>query len=177
MKREEIKILLEKYFEAETTLREEHLLKDYFQNELVDDELEPYKAFFAGLNKMDRTGDASGIEESVMDYILEKESMNKNRYRQMWLTVTGIAASLLIAVGGMLFYQQQQAPFRDTFANLDEAMAHAQQTLIFMSEKYNKGMAQLQPMQKLNDAALPLQNSLQIISRGLDPIRKTIENE
>lgn len=167
MNRNEVKILLQKFFEAETTLREEHLLKDYFRNEKVDSEFEPYKAFFTGLNWTGDTPDTSNIEESVMDYILEKEVQTKSHYRQMWLTVTGIAASLLIAVGGMLFYQQQQAPFRDTFSDPNEAMAYAQETLMFMSEKYNIGLAHLQPMQTLTDAVQPLENGLQTITQGM----------
>jgi hypothetical protein len=167
MNRNEVEILLQRFFEAETTLREEHLLKDYFQHEQVDSEFEPYKAFFTGLVWENDTSDTSGIEESVMDYILEKEVATKSRYRQMWLTVTGIAASLLIAVGGMLFYQQQQAPFRDTFTDPNEAMAYAQETLMFMSEKYNNGLAQLQPMQVINEAVQPLENGIQTFARGM----------
>lgn len=167
MNRNEVKILLQRFFEAETTLQEEQLLKDYFRNEMVDSEFEPYKAFFSELEQTDDIPEINSIEESVMDYILEKEVATKSRYRQMWLTVTGIAASLLIAVGGMLFYQQQQAPFRDTFSDPNEAMAYAQETLMFMSEKYNKGLAHLQPMQTLTDAVQPLENGLQTISRGM----------
>jgi hypothetical protein len=73
-----------------------------------------------------------------MDFILENENREKTRYRWLWQTVTGIAASVIIVLGGFLFYQQQQKTFDDTFENPQEAYAYAQQTLQFVSGKYNK---------------------------------------
>ena len=44
-----IKKLLEAYFEGTTTLAEEKLLQDYFNNERVADDLIQYQPIFAGL--------------------------------------------------------------------------------------------------------------------------------
>ena len=46
MKKEEVKILLEKYFEGETSLQEEILLSEYFNGENVDTELTSYRPMF-----------------------------------------------------------------------------------------------------------------------------------
>ena len=54
-----IEQLLERYFEAETTLNEEHILKTFFEQ--ADDEmplqLRQYKSFFAALEQQDALGD------------------------------------------------------------------------------------------------------------------------
>ncbi|MFZ5429747.1 MAG: hypothetical protein ACOZDD_05910 [Bacteroidota bacterium] len=170
MRTSEVKALLQKYFEAETSLQEERQLKEYFSQAETDPELELYREFFDGLTTADVAERDRILENEIMDYILEKESGSKSRYRQMWLTVSGIAASLLIAVSGMLYYQQQQS-FRDTFTDPDEALAYAQHTLQFISSRYNQGMSALEPVQSVQNAVYPLENSLQIISRGLEPVR------
>jgi hypothetical protein len=170
MKTSEVKTLLQKYFEAETSLQEENQLKEYFRQTETAPELEMYREFFDGMTTEAMSERDMVLENEIMDYILEKESGSKSRYRQMWLTVSGIAASLLIAVSGMLYYQQQQS-FRDTFTNPDEALAYAQETLQFISSRYNQGMSALEPVQTVHNAVYPLENSLQMIDRGLEPMR------
>lgn len=176
MKLKEIKILAEKYFEAETTLEEERVLKEYFNQPIVAAELEYLKVYFNTLENVPEDSAEIGLEDRIMDHILENESSEKGRYRQMWLTFSGIAASLLIAVGGLLYYQQQQ-PFTDTFSDAAEARAYAEKTLLYVSEKYNQGWAQLQPVVSLEEALQPLENGLQSISSGLSKISPVTKNK
>lgn len=173
MKQNEIKILLEKYFEAETSLKEEQILREFFQNEIIDPELEPYKAFFTEMSSLSEKTESPEFEKSVMELILKPESGSKSRYRSIWLKISGIAAALLIAIGGFLNYQNQQNVITDSFSNPEEALAYAQETLNFISEKYNMGMAHLQPVQMLNHAVQPLESSLQTIQKGLETISNT----
>lgn len=173
MKQNEIKILLEKYFEAETSLKEEQILREFFQNEKIDPELEPYKAFFTEMPSLSEETESSEFEKSIMEHILKHEAESKSRYRSIWLKITGIAASLLIAMGGFLYHQNQQNVITDSFSNPEEALAYAQETLNFISEKYNMGMAHLQPVQMLNHAVQPLESSLQTIQKGLETINYT----
>ena len=87
----------------------------------------------------------------------------------MWKMVTGIAASIIIVLGGFLFYQQKQKPFDDTFENPEQAYAYAQQTLQFVSGKYNKGIAGLSNFEKLQKADEP-------IKKGIAPVNEFFEN-
>ena len=169
MKRTEAEILLKKFFDAETTLEEEQMLREYFQKGNTDSDLIPYKEFFTGIGKMQRLQPDGKLEEQIMDYILEKESEGKNRFRYLWLTISGVAASLLLAVGGMLYYHQQQ-PFRDTFSDPEIAMVYAEQTLQFVSSRYNKGLAQLDPVKRLSDPVRHLENGLRLANKGFNPV-------
>lgn len=171
MKRQEAEILLKKFFEAETTLQEEQQLKEYFQQGNARKELMPFSELFTGIGQMQQVQPDDQIEEQIMDFILEKESEGKSRYRYLWLTISGVAASLLLAVGGMLYYQQQP-PYRDTFSDPDHALVYAEQTLQFISSKYNKGLAQLEPVQKLSDPVRQLENGLRLVNRGFAPLSK-----
>ena len=51
MTKEYIKELLGKYFDAEATLEEEALIRDYFSEGDIDTEFEPYSALFRTLSK------------------------------------------------------------------------------------------------------------------------------
>lgn len=164
MKTEEVKILLQRYFDGESTDADERSLEAYFQSGEVDDEVAEYAEFFGGLSELAaRVSDDPAIEDDIMDYILENEQREKTRYRSMWKVVTGIAASVIIVLGGFLFYQEQQKPFNDTFNNPDEAYAYATHTLEFVSGKYNKGMAYLSNFEKLRKANAP-------VKKGTEPV-------
>jgi hypothetical protein len=169
MKANIAKTLLQKFFEAETSLEEEKMLREYFSLDEVDPELLPYREFFVDTENHFESKGEKEIEEKVMDYILENESKNRGRYRQLWLTVSGIAASLVIAVSAMLYYQNQQ-PYQDTFTNPDEAYAYAEQTLAFVSQKYNQGLASLEPLKKVNQSVRPLENGFQTLNKGFNQL-------
>lgn len=160
METREVKQLLHRYFNGESSDADERLLEAYFASGEVDEELAVYAEFFGGISELAGVADDPAIEEDVMDYILEHEHSEKTRYRSMWKTVTGIAASVIIVLGGFLLYQQQQQPYEDTFETPEEAYAYATQTLQFVSGKYNKGLAQLSNFGKLQKASEPLRKGI-----------------
>jgi hypothetical protein len=172
METSEIKKLLQKYFNGESNSGEEKALKEYFTSDDVAEELLEYAGFFNGISELSENIDDSGIEEEIMDFILENEHTEKTRYRWLWQTVTGIAASIIIVLGGFLFYQQQQKPFRDTFEDPEEAYAYAQQTLEFVSGKYNKGLADLSNFEKINKAAKPIKKGVAPVNNFYNSIEK-----
>lgn len=170
-----IEKLLRNYFNGESTDKEERLLEKYFQSGNVAENLLEYTEFFKGIAELQSSADDSNIEEEVMDFILENEHKEKTKYRWLWQTVTGIAASVIIVLGGFLFYQQQQKPFADTFQNPEEAYAYAQQTLQFVSGKYNKGLAELSNFDKLGKATNPIKKGIAPVNEFYNAIEK-IEN-
>ena len=165
METSKIAELVHKYFNGESTIEEERALENYFRSGDVAEELKEYTEFFNGISDLSNSADDSNIEEEVMDFILENENREKTRYRWLWQTVTGIAASVIIVLGGFLFYQQQQKPFDDTFKDPKEAYAYAQQTLQFVSSKYNKGVSGLAEFNKLQKATQP-------VKKGVAPINE-----
>lgn len=172
METKEIAKLLQKYFNGESTCEEERTLETYFRSGNIADEFTEYKDFFVGISELANTSDNSNIEEEIMDYILETENREKTRYRWLWQTVTGIAASVIIILGGFLFYQQQQKPFKDSFEDPKEAYAYAQQTLQFVSVKYNKGLAGLSGFEKLHKATKPIKRATAPVNEFYNTIEK-----
>ncbi|MDB4582593.1 hypothetical protein N9164_05530 [Draconibacterium sp.] len=159
MELQEIQQLLQRYFNGDSSIEDERTLEAYFQSGEVAKEVAEYGEFFGGISELANVVDDSSIEEDVMDYILESEHQEKKRFRKLWINVTGIAASVIIVLGGFLFYQEQQKPFKDTFDDPDQAYAYAEQTLQFISGKYSKGFAELSNFDKLRKANDPVKKS------------------
>ncbi len=176
MKTAEVKQLLQIYFNGESTFEEERRLETYFRSENVAKELAEYAEFFGGISELANTTDDSTIEDDVMDYILENEHKAKKHYLGMWKMVTGIAASIIIVLGGILFYEQQQKPFIDTFDNPEEAYAYAQETLEFVSGKYKKGLSELANFEKLQIANKPLKKGIAPVNEFYKSVEKMEES-
>lgn len=165
METKEVKHLLQRFFDGDSTVSEERKLEAYFRSGEVAEELEEYTGFFGGISELANTAaDENSIDDRIMDYILENESQEKSKYRWMWKTVTGIAASIIIVVGGILLYQQQDETYEDTFESPEVAYAYAEQTLEYVSSKYNKGLAELSNFDKLQTASQPLREGVKPIN-------------
>jgi hypothetical protein len=175
METKEVKQLLQRYFNGESSDADEQQLEAYFRSEDVANELKEYTEFFGGIAELTSVNDDTALEEDIMDYILENEHREKTKFRKMWQTVTGVAATIIIVLGGFLFYQQQQQPFKDTYEDPDKAYEVAEQTLGFVSEKYNKGLSALANFEKLSKAEEPLKKAVTPINDFFDNIDK-IEN-
>lgn len=174
METKEVKQLLQRYFNGESTIEEDRKLEAYFQSGKANEEVAQYAEFFDGMNELSDTADDPTIEDEVMDYILENESQDKNKYRWLWQTVTGIAASVIIVIGGMLLYQQDDQNFDDTYENPEVAYAVAEDALGYMSAKYNKGLAELSNFDKLQTASQPLRKGVQPVNefyRNLEELK------
>lgn len=170
METREIKQLLQRYFEGETTVAEEQLINTYFKSEKVAEELKEYTGFFNGKSELTKAAYEDTIEDEIMQLITANEPGTKSNRIWLWQAVTGIAASAILVLGGYLFYQQQEQPAYDTFENPDVAYAYAEQTLAYVSAKYNKGIAALSNFDKLQTAAEPLQQGIQPLSEYFDLI-------
>jgi len=165
----DIKQKLHDYFEGTSSLQDEEILKAYFSSGEVDEELQPYSEFFRGMEVLSEKRDAQ-LEEEIMDFILEQENKEKNKYRWLWQSITGVAAALLIALL-VVNYNQNQSNWKDTYSDPNQAYAEASRTLQYVAGKYQKGLAQLQPAKKIRKAALPLNNSIQVLEKGFEEIK------
>lgn len=177
METSKIEKLLRNYFNSESTVEEERALEKYFRSGNVAEELQEYTGYFNGISELSSATNDPNIEEEIMDFILENENREKTKYRWMWQTVTGIAASVILVLGGFLFYQQQQKPFEDTFKNPQEAYAYARQTLQFVSGKYNKGLAELSKFETLEKAIQPMKKGVAPVNEFYNAIEKLENNQ
>ncbi|MGO2357516.1 MAG: hypothetical protein ACTH6S_09035 [Mesonia sp.] len=120
MELHKIASLLEKYLEAETTVKEEKLLKDYFSSAHVDSSLEQYRPlfqFFATEKEIVLT------EEEKVIRLPRKQNKTK-----LFATLGSIAAILILALSVFQFSNFQN-DHRVVEGNHELAMKNTQDLL------------------------------------------------
>jgi len=151
-----IENLLEKYFEAETSIQEEAILQEYFAQDDVPDHLKQYKEMFNFFNN-------SSLETSKRSIELSKQS--KKSISIKWLS---IAAMFIFFVGIYSVYQQNEAEKEE--ARL--AYMETQKALDLIAQSLNKGtgaVAHLNNFNKGTDAMAQL--------RTFDSAQKRVFNK
>jgi len=170
MESQKIHILLQKYFDAETTLDEENELITYFSSGEVDETLKMYVPMFSGIKELSVDEDLN-LGDDLMNFILESEHKEKLKYRWMWQMVTGVAASVILVMLAVNFYGDRNQ-WKDTYSNPDQAYAEASKTLNFVAGKYNKGLAQLRPIGRIETAVNPLNSGMKTLNKGFDQMNE-----
>ena len=173
MELQRINILLQKYFEAETTLDEENELITYFSSGDVDENLKMYVPMFSGMKEL-LAEEQPTLGDELMNHILESEHREKLRYRWMWQAVSGVAAAVIVVMLAVNYYSGR-TQWNDTFKDPDQAYGEAVKTLQFVSEKYNKGLAQLRPVGKIESAVSPLSSGMSKINKGFEQVNEISE--
>ena len=140
---EQIKSLLSRFYEGQTTPDEERLLAAYFQREDIPEELQEDKQLFLMLAQISDQEMPADIAEEITAFVnnlgqTEKKpilSEVKQRkgiiYRlktppKMWYRVAATVAILLAIGGGVISHQKQTDPFRDTCSTPEEAAIQIQ---------------------------------------------------
>ncbi|MDI1316143.1 hypothetical protein [Flavobacterium sp.] len=128
-----IENLLEKYFEAQTTIQEEKELKDYFTSAAVAPNLEQYKPLFGYA--------VQAKNEQFTATIPLLKPQNKKSNRIVWLS---IAASAVVFLGVGLFtfesYNKTEAQDLGTIDDPEVAFRETQKALNMISTSVNKGI-------------------------------------
>ena len=174
MESQKINILLQKYFDAETTIDEENELITYFTSGEVDENLKMYVPIFSGIKELSDEEEVPSLGDDLMNYILESEHKEKLRYRWMWQIVTGVAASVILVMLAVNFYSSQNQ-WKDTFTDPKQAYSEASKTLEFVAGKYNKGLAQLRPIGRIESATDPYNSGMKKLNRGFEQMKKLNE--
>ncbi|MCM4156499.1 hypothetical protein [Gramella sp. AN32] len=135
-----IKILLDKYDAGETSLKEENILKTYFQEHEVSEDLKAYKLIFAFASQQQK-------ERSETPLRLK----NKRNSPINW---SAIAAVLVITFGILYFFQTDYSLTSDDMGSASEEEITYQKTkeaLDMVSSFMNEGAAELGYLQEFNN--------------------------
>lgn len=139
-----IENLLEKYFEAKTTIQEEAVLKEYFAQDDVATHLAEHKEMFNFFND-------SSLETSSRTIELSRRNIRIIPVK--WLS---IAAMLVFFIGVYSIYQQNETEKEEAMM----AYMETQRALNMISSSLNKGtgaIAHLDNFNKGTDAMAQLQ--------------------
>lgn len=161
MKKDELLRLLEKYYNSGTTIDEEAILREYFRENIVGEELAPESQIFKYYSEQSviRTPGPEFEERtlSALDYRIRKDSFLKRR--KLLYSLTGVAAGLLLIAGSYFFFTNKTAP-ADTFSDPEIAYAAAMEILYDVSLRLNQGTRAFEPISKMNDITVKSMKSV-----------------
>lgn len=160
MKVNEIEDLIARYYKGETCEAEEKELKHFFAEEDIPSHLLADEAFFLQLTACSEREVPEGLEEKLNNLIDEwdthekraqKVSNPRRGIRLKW--IASIAASLLIlfSVGIYVCDSQIASTPKDTCSTPEEAYVQAQKALMVLSASLNKGIEDVEMVQKTTD--------------------------
>ena len=148
MDTDKIRQLLDRYYDGQTSEREEQELKDYFLQDDVPPQWARDQRLFRQLYGANMPA-VDGLEQRLsrqIDSWNRVEKTANRRTRTVGLRwIAGIAASLLLlfAIGLLVDRQQNQAQYavqQDTFDDPRDAYAETQKALMMFSKSINKGL-------------------------------------
>ena len=141
MNDKEIRSLLDKYWEGESSLEEESLLRDYFTTGEVADEFisfRPLFTFFSAARSVKMNGKVAHLPGQ------EKEKGEAKIRTITWLK--RVAAAIILAIGIFFISRKMQAPvisahaYQDTYDDPEMAYQEFKKAMLYMSGKINKGV-------------------------------------
>lgn len=132
-----MEVLLEKYFEGETSIEEEKELKDYFSSSNVAEHLEQYRPLFGYF--------AEAKEQKLTNNV----TLISKKRKVAWLS---LAASVVVMFGiGTYTYFNTNAVKENkelgTYDNPKEALQATQKALAMLSNHVNVGIESVQYIQ------------------------------
>jgi hypothetical protein len=168
-----IKELLRKYYDGNTTLNEEELLKRYFiDNVDIPQELDAEKKQFEMYEKMKNAEAQIKDFEKDLESLIDKQKVKHadfNRRRAVF-RIAAIAASLLILFGvyNTVKYFTGRPKYHGTIEDPYLAYQETKRTLLYISEKLNYGTKELNNISKINEGM----QKLEPVSRLDDGLEK-----
>ena len=151
-----IQDLINKYFEGETTLKEEQTLKSYFNSNEISEEHKAYQDVFQYF-------DVASQETFEFEPDLSFIQKPKSRLRVMMPRIIGLAASLIILLSAAFNFMndaKSDTMYKNKYTELatpeqaDEALAITLDALGFMSHKLEKGTTRVGHLKNLEKTAV-----------------------
>ncbi|HHT29094.1 MULTISPECIES: hypothetical protein [Petrimonas] len=166
MESNDIRKLLEKFYQGDTSLEEEKVLTAFFLQDDIPDELLSDKRLFCALNSesVEVPEESARTIEMLIDSFGEAEpSIRKIRFFHARYWMAGVAASLALLFGINEFQKQQRetALFSDTYNSPDEAYRATVAALQLFSENFSMGT------ESVEKANMHLEKAQEIINHSL----------
>jgi hypothetical protein len=180
MNSEEIRHLLEKYYNGDSTLEEERFLKEFFsQAKIPEDLIDEKEIFIYYLQSANVPEPSLAFENNIISAIdsLDNGSESLKR-RRVFGILTGIAAGMLILTGSYFFFVHKSEP-HDTYSDPAIAYAETMKILYNVSSHLNRGTQALGQINQLQDetkkSLATINRSTAIIKERMKPVDNLLE--
>jgi uncharacterized protein HemX len=154
MELDKIQLLLDKYFEGNSTTKEEDSLSSYFSSEVVDASLEHYKPLFDYY--------AAAKETKSAQNTLQIPVVKTKKRTTTWISIAASVA-VLIGTGTYAFLQlnnNSKAEDLGTYDDPELAYKETQKALTMLSNQVNVGIEGVQHLQEFDKSKNKIFNLL-----------------
>lgn len=158
-----IRSLLHKYWNCETTLQEEEELRSFFSTRNVPDDLKPYSSLFQYFLYENEAQVSDGFDEKILMRIGKgKEKSQKQVFLSIFYKVAAAVILILftVTVHQKFIKVREKATtlVQDTFDDPEKALEQTKKALLLVSEKWNKGKANVGRLSEFNKAEKIIRN-------------------
>jgi len=168
MKQHDIELLIEKFYNGETSKYEEQLLKDYFDQKDIPEQYSDTKEYFNFLQKeaaleLDDVFDEKFFKETGLD---EHQTNNK----RIWMyRISGIAATILVFV--LVWFGTELFQPKEVYGTISDpavAFLETQKAVDEVSKKMNKGLKPAEKTVKTIDNSVKKVGELKKMNKALE---------
>lgn len=158
----QIKVLLEKYWNCETTLEEESLLREYLSGTDIPEDLKEISPLFQYYKSQNGLKVSEGFEKKVLREIESNEKKAKQRYFHIYYKVAAAAILILffVTIHQRFIAVREKATVmvQDTFEDPQKALEETKKALLLVSEKWNQGKNNIVRLSEFNKAEKKIRN-------------------
>ncbi|MCB2209001.1 MAG: hypothetical protein KQH67_11975 [Bacteroidetes bacterium] len=140
MKLHEIELLIEKFYNGETSLAEEEILKDYLNRETVPEQFIAVKQYFHLLQDEKELELDDAFDEKILRS-LEKDELQTNSFKIWTYRLSGVAAAILLLI--MVWFGTDLLQPREVYGTISDpslAFLETRKAMDEVSKKLNKGL-------------------------------------
>ena len=159
MDSKEIGQLLEKYWNCETTLEEEQVLRSYFNGPDVPDQLKDAAELFRFFENERQRALNTEFDNDVLRSVKKTERKTKVISMVRWVQVARIAAGVLVMVAAGYFIRNevlkskdQTQALTDTFSDPKDALEETKKALMLISKSFGKAKEGAGKINMFNEA-------------------------
>ena len=169
-----IRQILKAFYNGDTTPEEESLLLEFFNNEDLEKKWHTDRDILIALHDSSGIALPEGINDRIeraLDIHITQTSASENeivhkriplysKTRRLYIAVASSAAAILLCLGIFFVSDNHRSPdmIADTYTNPKEAAIAAEQVLVLVSSKLNKGLSSLEKVKESVDKTNELLN-------------------
>lgn len=169
----QIEILIDKYFEGQTSLEEEKAIRDFLLKKDVPEKFKWLRDYFVYTEESaGQVSVSEGFDEKILGHLEESEKKERSSSRKLYLyVVSGVAASILLVIGLFTIIDRITDRIDPSSQEAEVAYQQASQALLFVSSKLNSGMKEASDMKKLNQNISKMEK-VSMYNKGLEEFKE-----
>jgi lipase chaperone LimK len=173
MDSDKINGLLQKYWNTETSLEEEQLLRDYFSKEKVPEGLTEAAELFQYFESQKKMG----VEDSSFEKTIRSKTGARGNVISM-VQIARIAAGLLVVAAATFFIREEVRKAypdepEDTYSDPKVAFEETKKALMMISNSFGKAQKQASKINVFNEAQEKIQSPAAIDKTEKENEKKT----